>query len=227
MQQLNSNTASTNSAINKVGEDVRSLKSEVHILSASHNALLARVATLESELASCKNNSSEVKELSRQVQGWEQRFNSYTSSNYTREIVIDGATSSASDSPMDLVGKVFDALGIPDLRSEVLNIRNLGKNPSPVVGQAAATLNADRSRRVRLLVALKSRAAREVIMGQKRELRDRLAEDIFGIDIPDKVYVNEHLPPEVYKLLRFVKTEARKREYKYVWTKAGRIWSKS
>lgn len=225
MLEIRTSSATTNAKINKVGEEVKLLRS-------SYESLATKVAVMESQVSNASALSTQLKAqndgLIRRVEHLEKghsnsNYSSYSLTHYSTELVINGTPPSATDSPNVLVEKVFAALGTTKYFEDVLNVKSVVNNSLRAIARPSDAPGDDRPGHVRLIVTLRSTAVRDHIIQKKREKRDLLIKDVFGIDTPGQIYVNEYLPPEIYKLLKNVKAKAKQCGYKYVWVNSSRI----
>ncbi|XP_024889428.1 uncharacterized protein LOC112465889 [Temnothorax curvispinosus] len=147
------------------------------------------------------------------------------------EIIISGIPSSITDASGVLVESVFCALGVSHLVSDVLETRDVvGRDTSVVSAVASGSVSAGNipsgtsGRKRSVIVAFKSREIRDHILKIMRSRRRLLVSDVFSVNVPGNVYVNELLPTHAYNLLRQTRIKARQTSFKHVWSRDGRIF---
>ena len=132
------------------------------------------------------------------------------------EIVISGLLTTVSDSPKIIVEKVFLALGIPELTTDVLEIQAASRklangdhvSMSKVITnnvEPASSSNRPQSVKTSLFVALKSHEVSEFIVKVMRNKRTLTLAKVFPSNDNRHVYVYEALPSDTYHLLLKIK----------------------
>ena len=150
------------------------------------------------------------------------------------EIIITGLPASTTDSSKVLVEKVFLVLGIPELTSDVLSIRDITKKPvmndnnvTADNGVGVCLRQNDSNRTViitrSVIVALESREIRDHIIIISKRKRELIAAEIFSRQDRNRIYVNELLPSTTYNLLRRTKLKAKQASYRYFGVEVVRL----
>ena len=121
------------------------------------------------------------------------RLSHIESSRASPDITISGIPASATDSPRTMVLKVFEALGIPELAVDVLEIRSLAEGNASMIGDPQRRSAAAGST-LSFIVTLKSSGIRDHIISRKRAKGNLTVNQVFALDQPGSVFVREFLP---------------------------------
>lgn len=163
--------------------------------------------------------SEQNAELRREIESLKTSGVSSQSAIESTELIIAGVPSVLPDAPLEVASKVFTALGVANLYSDILGVRKMSI-------KAVASGSSDRVPRPQThsyVVSLKSAQVRDFIIGKKHAKRDLSVGAVFSTDSRAPVFVNEMLPAETYSLLGRTKAKARANGYKYVWVRSQRI----
>ena len=202
------------------------IRSDGSDLSASHELLTKRVAALEARMYAADSHSTGVRgedsALRTQLSKLTSRLSSIEASRVSPDISISGIPASITDSPRTMVLEVFEALGIPELAVDVLNVRCLTNKDSSVIGDRQRP-SAAGDASLLFIVALKSLSIRDHIIFRKRQIKNLTINKVFAVDWPGKIFVREFLPAAVYGLLRRTKFAAAQRGYKHAWVGYGEV----
>ena len=102
------------------------IRADVADLSASHQLLSERVSALEARAELAPSNPHAMREnslaLNSRLSDLMPRLSYIESSRASPDVTISGIPASVTDSPRTMVLKVFEALGIPELAVDVLEI---------------------------------------------------------------------------------------------------------
>ena len=202
------------------------IRADAADLSASHQLLLERVSALEARAELAYPDPHVMREdslaLNSRLSDLKSRRSHIESSRASPAITISGIPASVTDSPRAMVLKVFEALGFPELAVDVLEIRSLTRgNGSPIGDPQRRSAAAGFT--LSFIVTLKSPGIRDHIISRKRAKGNLTISQVFAFDQPGNVFVREFLPSAVYGLLHRTKAAAARRDYKYVWVRAGEI----
>ena len=74
------------------------------------------------------------------------------------------------------------------------------------------------------IVKFKCASVRDHILKIKRELGELKFSDIFSSSSASQIYLSEMVPSALHKLRLLAKTRAEKFNYKYVWTREGKLF---
>ena len=202
------------------------IRADVADLSASHQLLSERVSALQARAELAHSDPHVMREdslaLSSRLSDLTSCLSHIESSRPSPNVTISGIPASVTDSPRTMVLKVFEALGIPELAVDVLEIRSLIRGNGSTIGDPQRRSTAAGST-LSFIVTLKSPGIRDHIISKKRAEGNLTISQVFALDQPGSVFVRDFLPSAVYGLLRRTKAAAARRGYKYVWVRAGKI----
>ncbi|XP_046750616.1 uncharacterized protein LOC124413873 [Diprion similis] len=234
MGQLQRSSASVDSklgciqkTLSGVEKNIADLRADVYNLSVSHDEMANRISDLEATAQNAHSVSKEVMTenitIKNQIFEITNRLSVIESHNTAGKITLTGIPSSVTDSPDIIARKIFDALKIPELIGDVLDIRNLTKKSTKEQGSRPSTSAATPSASRAFIITLKSAMIKDFIISKKREKKDLTVREVFSLNSSGKIFLNEFLPPNIYKLLRQTKAMALQLQYQYVWPKSGGI----
>ena len=145
------------------------IRSDVSNLSAPHELLSERVAALEARMNAADSDSTGVcgedSALRSQLSELTSRLSSIEASRVSPDISISGIPASVTDSPRTMVLKVFEAIGIPELAVDVLDVRCLTKKDGSVIGDRQRP-SAAGGTSLSFIVTLKSLSIRDHIVSE-------------------------------------------------------------
>ena len=138
-------------------------------------------------------------------------------------LTVSGIPQTITDTPEEVVKKVFSALGVPDMHIHMLSVRRLTKSDNTVAASLQGT-NAD-TQPVRLsyVVALTSGVVRDHTIDKKRVKRHLSVKEVLDLNVNGNIYVNEFLPSRIYSILRQAKASSKQAHYGSVWVWKGRV----
>ncbi|XP_046416032.1 uncharacterized protein LOC124177568 [Neodiprion fabricii] len=143
--------------------------------------------------------------------------------NSSAQITIAGIPFTVTDNPLEVVTKVLTVLGVPELASDILDIRLITRRaPSSQNPERVNTSEASKS----FIVFFKSSQISSHIIRKKRSHGVLAVSDVFACDKRGNIFVNEFLHPNTYNLLRKTEKIASDRNWKYVWSREGQIYAR-
>ena len=209
-----------------VERNIAEIRADVSGLSASQKAMYSKIQALEANADNARSDTEELRRenasLRSQITDLPNRLASVESGHVSSDVTISGLPLSLTDTPLDMVHKVFGALGIPELDGDILEVRVLAGKTGGAIGERRSTSTAN-TMSGSLLVGLKSPKVRDFIMTKKREHKNLTVKEVFGLDRPGSIFIKEFLPSPVYGLLRRTKAVAVRAGFKYIWTRSGAI----
>ena len=135
------------------------------------------------------------------------------------EMVIVGIPTVVADDPFTIASKVLQAIFVPELTSDILDIRQVTeKNSAARSQQPTACVNTKSH-----IVCFKSALICKHVINKKCTKSPITVREAFLIKQPGKIFVTEFLSSITYNLLR--KTKAADRAWKFVWTRDGMIYA--
>ena len=165
------------------------IRSDVSDLSASQELLKERVGALEARVNDVDSNSTGVRGEDSALEGPQLseltfRLSSIEASRLSPDICISGIPASITDSSRTMVLKVLEAVGIPDLAVNVLDVHCLTKTKdSSVIGDHRRPSVADIPS-LSFIVILKSLSDRDHIVSRKRQIKNLTINKVFAVDRP-------------------------------------------
>ena len=131
-----------------------------------------RIETSEVNAESGQTDSVELRKgnslLRSQIANLSKRLSSVESGHTSSDVTVSGLPLSKDNTPSVMVQRVFRALGIPELKRDILKVRVLAGKTSGVIGERqnmSTTNTMSRS----LVVVLKSPRVQDFIMAKNRE----------------------------------------------------------
>ena len=233
MQQLKQSSGVMDAKLGLIQESLTgiertmgAIRADVADLSASHQLLSERVSALEVRAELAHSDPHVMRDdslaLNSRLSDLTSCLSHIESSRASPDVTISGIPASVTDPPRTMVLKVFEALGIPELAVDVLEIRSLTRGNGSTIGDPQRRSAAAGST-LSFIVTVKSPGIRDHIISRKRAKGNLTISQVFALDQPGSVFVREFLPSAVYGLLRRTKAAAARRGYKYVWVRAGEI----
>ena len=209
--------------------DIADIRADVQDLSYSRDKMLNRIATIEASAEGARLEVSRVRDdglaLRSQLAELDGRLSIVESEHgpASPDITVSGLPLSVSDSPRDMVLKVFRALGIPELGGDILDVCILTRKSGGAVGDRRGSSIASTALPTSLIVVLKSSCVRDSIISKKREHIMLTMKNVSAIDEPENVSIKQFLPAPIYSLLRRINDLASRAGFTYVWARSGSI----
>ena len=136
-------------------------------------------------------------------------------------LTVSGIPQMISDTPEEVIKKVFPALGVPEMNVHVLSVRRLTKSDNTGADSLQRTNVDTQPVRLSYVVTLASGVVRDHIIDKKRVKRLLTVKEV--LDVNSNIYVNEFLHSRIYNLLRQAKARAKQAHYGSVWVWKGRV----
>ena len=197
MQQLKQSSGVMDAKLGLIQESLTrmertmgAIRADVADLSASHQLLSERVSVLEARAELAHSDPHVMREdslaLNPRFSDLTSRLSHIESSRASPDVTISGIPASVTDSPRTMVLKVFEALGIPELAVDVLEIRSLTKGNGSTIGDPQRRSAAAGST-LSFIVTLKSPGIRDHIISRKRAKGNLTISQVFALDQPGSV----------------------------------------
>ncbi|KAL4701991.1 hypothetical protein ACJJTC_010556 [Scirpophaga incertulas] len=232
--------------LSKLKECTTELRTEVISIRKEYSELKSSITKLDKQHTEMKNNISELQQSSqllsdlyedqkkktdilskevKQVDEFEVTLNALKEQNRKMASLIN--SNEQRDRQLNV-----EVVGIPEDKNEDLMryiadiCKYIGVNiiPGDVKHVNRVSPKVKSQGRLRVIIAkLSTRLLKDNIisLGRKKRVTTK---DIGLSGDPKPIYINEHLTPYNKQLLKKCKEIAMKKEYKYVWTKNGRIY---
>lgn len=194
-------------------KDNRDVKSSLDTLSKNLVNMTSELKEVQKENAQIRAENaslvSECAELRKQVLEHEYRILDLEQYSRNRNLEIKGIPASDDENLSHVLVKIGEAIGesISDSDIEVCH--------------RVPTKNASQSN---VLVQFLSRSKRDAVLEKAKETRFS-TQDI-GYAQLSAVYINEHLCPELKRLLGMTVAKKKEKNWRFVWTKGGKIFAR-
>lgn len=231
-----------------IGQEIRSFRNEVNAMRAEIRELRQESADFRASVSSCFER---LDTMENRVSAIEQRFedrqlgtsdrleatiaelksqlNERDQELLLNDVVISGVPETRGENVVHIVNLIAQKLGTPIDERDIVVAERVGPlNPNRIEGDSAP------ARPRSIVVRLTRRAARTHLLSAARVRRNLSTTDIGagggsggGAQVPPrKVYINERLMRSNAKLFHSAREAGKRLQFKYVWTKEGRIFVK-
>ncbi|CAH2099276.1 unnamed protein product [Euphydryas editha] len=208
------------------------MKKSLKSLADSHDEIVKEVSILQKSLQFHSDKHDELNEKVNQLEQKNKAIN--TLETRIESLVKDNKMTLLELNAMNQRDRLLnlELVGIPEIKSENLKelVVTIAKNSGVNISQDEI-LEANRitpktklhGRPKNIVVKLKSRLLKDnIISGARKNRLTTKAINISGDSKP--IYINEHLSPVNKQILKKCREAAKAKQYRYVWTKNGRIF---
>lgn len=196
--------------------DFESLTSSMQVMSDTVDKCNTLMVEMKKDFTALKKENEELRatagRLTTQVDSLSERLR--TLEQYTRRtnLEISGIPVTANECVKDVIRDVGTVLGV-EVRDEHI--------------AAAHRVPAfNKSRTPSLIVQLQSKTLRDEWLTKFRNVRPITANQVNSSLPRQPIYVNEHLSPDNKKFLSLLKQKCKELNYKYVWSRDGRFFTR-
>ncbi|KAH9636698.1 hypothetical protein HF086_003246 [Spodoptera exigua] len=226
-----------------LAQEIRSFREELSALRAEILEMRQETADFRAAVRGCNERMDKVKH---RVANLEQRVEARDPSSYDHleetiadlklqlnerdqdlllnDIVVSGIPETKAENPAHLVKAVSLKLGIALDDRDIVNVERLGMVRRNFVTSASQSDITERPRPRVIAVRLSRRAVRDQLIRAARVRRGLTTADLDLPGQPQRVFVNESLTRSNARLFRNTREAAQRLQFKYVWTKEGRIY---
>lgn len=203
-------------------KEIRELKSSVEFISKEYDKLKKECLDVKTEnvalKASQEKMAKELDCLRRTVHEGNTRLIAQEQYSRKKNMEIKGIPRETHESLVDVLAKVGAALEEPIMADDIEVCHRVPARQNSANGNEGDA--ADQN----IVVVFKDQTKRDAVMSRARKIR--FGTGGLGYAIKRPVYVNEHLCPQLKKLLGM--TIARKRElnWRYAWTVGGKVFAR-
>lgn len=171
-------------------------------LAAERNERLSLKQENEKLKAKCKDNESKIEELHKRLVQCEQ---------YSRRsnVEIKGLVEAQNEDVTGLVSRIGEVIGEPISADDIEVCHRV---PTREEGKS------------NVVVQFKSKSKRDVVLEKAR--KNRIKNSNVGISNEGAIFVNDHLCPFLKKLLAQAIAKKREKQWRFVWTRNGRIYAR-
>lgn len=177
-------------------------------------------------------HDEQILDLKLNLQHLSQAFSTHASDSHSQsqplaaELILAGIPSTITNTEHEIATMILTALGIPELATDILDIRILPKKNSSRVPHTITSDSQTATETISFVLKLKSFQVRDHIIDKKRVKPKLTVSEVFSINEPGLIYVNELLSTDTYKLRKATKAKATLAGFKYVWVKSGKIFAR-
>lgn len=209
------------SEVNAMRDELRQFRDEFSGLNDKMNKCCNRMDTLETRVKELEDNSENLNsprliQLEETIGELQLQLNEREQESLLNDVQLSGITESSGENPAQLINTLALKLAIKledqDIVfakrvGNVLRDRTEGEAPRPRI----------------LVVRLARRAARDSLLRAARVRRNLTTADIEVPGAPHRIYLNERLTKTNRQLFLEARQAASRLQWKYAWTKDGRI----
>lgn len=142
------------------------------------------------------------------------------------EIILAGIPSTLTYTEREIASMILTALGVPELATDILDIRVLPKKTNTRNAQATIAESQNTTETISFVLKLKSLQVRDHIISKTRGKSRLAVKEVFSNNESGFIYINELLPADIYKLKNATKAKAVLAGFRYVWVKSGRVFAR-
>lgn len=202
--QLNNNVVKLTKNFNDITEEMKELKESVQFQSVKYDEILEEIRGLKELKANQVKFEDKLIKL-------EDRVNELEQYSRSRNLEIKGVQECANENLKQVIVNIGNKIGVGqtvesdiDIVHRVGNMNN--KTPKDII------------------VQFKSRVCRNTFLIKRKERI--LSKDVTRGLEDSIVYINEHLTPYNKQLFWQTKIKSKEKDYKYVWSKDGKIFTR-
>ncbi|CAG9795735.1 unnamed protein product [Diatraea saccharalis] len=180
-----------------------------------------RLSEVERRQAQAPPAADELVELRRTVESLKVELNGRDQDALLSDLDIGHIPEEKGVSPVHTVTVLATKLGVSLEARDVVFAERVGAVEARAAGGGGAA-----ARPRRLVVRLARRDLRDELLRAARVRRNVTTTDIGLEGVPRRIYINERLTGYNRRLFHRVREECRKRQWRYTWTKRGRIFAR-
>lgn len=189
------------------------------------NGLEKRLEALETmEVAAASVPSAEVKDLQNTVVQLRSELNDRDQDALLSDLDIGQLPEEKGENVLHVVTLLAVKLGVTLDDRDVVFAERVGAIEAS--GSSGGGAGREGSRPRRIVVRLARRHIRDELLQAARVRRNFTTTDIGLLGPPRRIYVNERLTRSNRQLFYRVREECRKRQWRYCWTKRGRLYTR-
>ncbi|KAJ8734422.1 hypothetical protein PYW08_013672 [Mythimna loreyi] len=205
-------------------DEMASLKADVGMCGERMSAIEGKVSHLEKRFEETGSSSS-YDHLEETISELKLQLNDRDQDLLLNDVMIAGIPEVKDESPLHTLKLVSVRLGVNIDDRDIVNVERIGAvRRNFTVAGSEDTAEPPRPRA--LAVRLARRAVRDQLLRAARVRRGLTTADLELRGPPRRFYLNERLTPINSKLFYNARQAGQKHNFKYVWTKDGRIFVK-
>ncbi|KAH9645058.1 hypothetical protein HF086_005603 [Spodoptera exigua] len=223
--------------------EMRAFREELSALRADIRELRQENAYFRAAISGCNERLDAVVH---RVDNLEQRFEARDPSSYDHleetiahlklqlnerdqdlllnDVIVSGIPESKAENPAHIIKTVSLKLGVDLDDRDIVNVERLGMVRRNFVSDSSQHDVAERPRPRAIAVRLCRRTVRDELIQAARVRRGLTTADLKLHGQPQRVFVNEHLTRSNAKLFYLAREAGQRSNFKYVWTREGRIY---
>lgn len=194
-------------------KEYRELKTSMDFFNKSFEEMKAALKVAEAENAEIKAQNlaltAECSALRSQVLENEHKIVQLEQYSRCKNIEIKGVPSIEGESLPALLHKVGSVLGEPIVETDIDACHRVPTKDDTVSN---------------IVVQFRSRSKRDIVLEKAR--KTRVSTTDLDFTHPSPVFVNEHLCPDLKRLLGMTVSKKKEKGWRYVWTKGGKIFAR-
>lgn len=186
------------------------------------DAIECRLEAVEKREPSVATKSLEVAELQQTVVQLKMELNDRDQESLLSDLDIGHLPEEKGENAVQIVTALAAKLGVTLNRQDIVFAERVGAPGAGAAGDSGA-----RAHPRRLVVRLARRGLRDELLSAARVRRNLTSADIvIAGGVPRRLYVNERLTRANRQLFHRVREECRQRQWRYSWTKRGRVFAR-
>lgn len=196
MREIKASMTHMNKEFEDMRKDCAEVKKENAALKASNEKLLQEIALLKIQLHENSLRVTAQEQYSR-----------------NKNIEVRGIPHETTENLEDILSKVGGALGEPIQKDDV-----------EICHRVPTRNTAEDCTEQNIVVTFSRRAKRDAILEKAR--KTRLTADDIGYTTKNPVYINEHLCPQVKKLLGMTIAKKKELGWRFAWSRDGKVFAR-
>ncbi|XP_047034522.1 uncharacterized protein LOC124640680 [Helicoverpa zea] len=177
------------------------------------DGLEARISAMEQRAATGRSSADEVvEELRRELNDRDQDL-------LANDVEITNIPEAASDHPIHIAKAVGLKLGVQLEERDIISAERVGGKQLNATSSAGPAVTRPRA----VVVRLARRELRDALLASARVRRGATTADLDMPGPPQRFFINERLTKTNRRLFRMARDAARLHNWRFVWTKRGRI----
>lgn len=207
-------------------KEIRDLKSSLDFVSKEYESLKKECSDIKRENTALKATQGtllrEIECLKKTTQENAMRITAQDQYSRNKNVEIKGIPQAANENLAQVLTKIGDALGEAITEHDIEACHRVPARSATARSNASG--HQDSSVNSNIVVCFNRRVKRDALMAKAK--RTRINSEDLGFATKQPVYINEHLCPQLKRLLGL--TIARKRElnWRFAWTRGGKVFAR-
>ncbi|KAH7942368.1 hypothetical protein HPB49_022583 [Dermacentor silvarum] len=194
--------------------EIRELRNSLEFVSKEYESLKKECENTRKENADLKAMQEPLKReldaLRKQAHETTLQIVAQDQYSRNRNIEIKGIPLSKNENLVEVLGKIGDTLGV-SLSEQDIEVCHRTPNRKDNASQ-------------NIVVAFSRRAKRDLVVEKAR--KTRFTTQDLGYSVREPVFLNEHLCPQLKKLLGMTIAKKKALNWKFAWTKGGKVFAR-